>query len=99
MPGKDSDELVTHSGASHPPIDASVIIPVKNGAEFLDEVLTAISAQVSQFAFEVLVIDSGSSDDSLQIAARHNVTLVTIPPHEFNHGETRNLNPPRFRRL
>lgn len=70
----------------------SVVIPVLNGAELLDEVLTAVTAQVIDEPFEVLVIDSGSMDGSQAIVARHpGVRLIEIAPEEFGHGRTRNL--------
>lgn len=40
---------------------------------------------------EIIVIDSGSTDKSLDIVKRYPVKLIQIPSHEFNHGETRNL--------
>ena len=46
---------------------ASVIIPVKNGEEFLDEVLRQVMSQKTDFSYEVIVIDSGSVDTSLDI--------------------------------
>lgn len=70
----------------------SVVIPVLNGAEFLDEVLAAVTGQVIDEPFEVLVIDSGSTDGSLEIVAAHpGVRLIEIPKSEFGHGRTRNL--------
>ncbi|MFM8322758.1 MAG: glycosyltransferase family 2 protein [Chloroflexota bacterium] len=67
------------------------MIPVKNGAAYLPDTLPAILSQEVDCAFEVLVIDSGSRDRSLEILAGFPVRLVCIPPHEFNHGDTRNL--------
>jgi glycosyltransferase involved in cell wall biosynthesis len=69
----------------------SVIIPTKNGAEFLDEVLTATLSQKTDFDYEVIVIDSGSKDKSLEIIQKHHVKLIQINPTEFNHGGTRNF--------
>jgi glycosyltransferase involved in cell wall biosynthesis/GT2 family glycosyltransferase len=70
----------------------SVVIPVLNGARHLDELLTAVTGQVIDEPFEVLVIDSGSTDGSLRIVAgHHGVRLIEIPPDEFGHGRTRNL--------
>ena len=70
----------------------SVVIPVLNGAEFLDEVLSAVTGQVIDEPFEVLVIDSGSDDASLSIVADHpGVRLLQIEKAEFGHGRTRNL--------
>jgi GT2 family glycosyltransferase/glycosyltransferase involved in cell wall biosynthesis len=70
----------------------SVVIPVLNGAEFLDEVLGAVTSQVIDEPFEVLVIDSGSTDGSLEIVAgRPGVRLLEIDKADFGHGRTRNL--------
>ncbi len=74
----------------------SVVIPVLNGEDLLDEVLTAVTGQQIDEPFEVLVIDSGSSDRSLEIVERHQQTfaalrLMSIDKSEFGHGRTRNL--------
>src|SRR6476659_10303760 len=70
----------------------SVVIPVLNGAELLDEVLGAVTSQVIDEPFEVLVIDSESTDGSLEIVAAHpGVRLIEIDKSEFGHGRTRNL--------
>ena len=45
----------------------AVVIPVYNGAEFLAETIESVFAQTRQPA-EVVVVDDGSSDDSLTIA-------------------------------
>jgi rhamnosyltransferase len=66
-------------------LTVSVVIPVRDGARYLDEVLEALAGQ------EVLVIDSGSIDGSQDIVRAHGVRLLEIPPREFGHGRTRNL--------
>jgi glycosyltransferase involved in cell wall biosynthesis len=67
-----------------PPIDPvrspgiSVVIPVYNGAEFLTQCLQAVFA--SHFdSFEVIVVDDGSTDESVAIARRFPCTLVRSP--------------------
>src|SRR5215210_3441973 len=69
----------------------SVAIPVYNGARYLDEVLAAVRAQRVDGEVELLVVDSGSSDGSLEIAERHGARVHRIPKEEFSHGGTRNL--------
>jgi glycosyltransferase involved in cell wall biosynthesis len=66
----------------------SVIVPVKNGGALLEEVLAAIIAQRPE---ELLVVDSGSTDGSVEVARRHGATLIEIDPASFKHGPTRNL--------
>ena len=69
-------------------LTASVVIPVKDGARWLGEVLAAVLAQEPD---EVLVIDSGSADDSVRIARAAGVRVLEIAPGDFGHGRTRNL--------
>jgi len=72
-------------------IKASIIIPTKDGATHLDKVLEMIYAQAHEQPFEVIVIDSGSTDGTLDIVRRYPVKLVQIAPEDFGHGKTRNL--------
>ena len=67
-------------------------IPVLNGARYLDEVLGAVRAQRVDAAVEILVVDSGSSDGSPEIARRHGAVVHEVAPEEFSHGGTRNLS-------
>lgn len=69
---------------------ASVLIPVKNGGLLFSEVLDTVLAQKTPWPFEVLVVDSGSSDDSVAIAKEKGVRVVQIAPGDFGHGRTRN---------
>jgi len=69
----------------------SIIVPVKNGAPWLNEVLKAYQSQSLFDQSEVVIVDSGSTDDTLSILRNYPTKIVSIPPEEFNHGETRNL--------
>lgn len=72
---------------------ASVIIPTKNPGPIFPRVLEAVCRQITDFPFEVLVIDSGSTDGTVQFVrnlADPRVRLHEIPPSEFGHGKTRN---------
>jgi len=69
----------------------TVVVPVKDGARYLAEVLTAIAGQRIAAEVETLVVDSGSGDESTAIARAHGARLVEIAPEEFGHGSTRNL--------
>ena len=65
------------SPASQLPLPASVIIPVYNGSNTLDNCLKALAAQtVDSAGFEVIVIDDGSTDGSAEIAARRRVKVI-----------------------
>jgi glycosyltransferase involved in cell wall biosynthesis len=70
---------------------ASVVIPTKNAANSIDGVLSAVFRQDYPDGFEVMVVDSGSDDETLDIVARYPARTLGIPPSEFNHGGTRNV--------
>lgn len=70
--------------------ELSIIIPVKNGGAVLDRLLSAIYRQKTNLLYEVIAIDSGSTDGSLEILKRYPVRLVQIQPEEFSHSRTRN---------
>jgi len=68
----------------------SVIIPTKNAGVEFHKTLKGIFSQKLSFPFEVIVVDSGSTDETLSICQEFNVQLLRISPEEFNHGKTRN---------
>ncbi len=70
----------------------SAVIPVKDGERYLEELLEALAREGVE---EVLVIDSGSRDRSLEIARAAGVEVLAIDPAEFGHGRTRNLGAER----
>ncbi len=72
-------------------VTATVFIPTFNGEKHIDEVLTTVFNQKTDFNFEVIIIDSGSTDKTLRIIKKYSVKLIEIPNEEFNHGNTRNL--------
>lgn len=72
-------------------VDATVFIPTFNGEKYLDRLLTAVEQQDFPGTVEILIIDSGSTDATLEIIARHPmVRLVQITQADFGHGKTRN---------
>lgn len=73
-------------------IFVTVVIPTKNGGPLLDKVLTSVFSQQTPWAFEVLIVDSGSTDETLAIVKKYpELKLIQIDPAEFGHGKTRNL--------
>jgi rhamnosyltransferase len=71
---------------------ATVVVLTYNGERYLRELLDAVAGQRIDGAFEILVIDSGSTDSTLDIIADFpQVRLVRIPNEEFGHGRTRNF--------
>jgi len=75
---------------SHPSPRATVFIPTWNGGELFEEVLRTLKSQETSFPYEILAIDSGSRDGTLERLERHGVRTIRIPNEEFDHGLTRN---------
>ena len=67
----------------------SVVIPTKNGARTLPQLLAAIRDQ--SLASEIVAVDSGSTDGTRELLRERADRLIEIDPTTFNHGETRNL--------
>jgi len=72
-------------------IKASVIIPTKNPGGVFRPVLESVLNQLTDWPFEVVVIDSGSKDGTVEfVRSKTNVKLIEILAHEFGHGRSRN---------
>ncbi len=69
--------------------NVTVAIPVRNGGRLLAGTLAALARQSVEH--ELLVCDSGSTDDSLALARAHGARVLEIAPGDFSHGATRNL--------
>lgn len=70
----------------------SIVIPTRNAGERFRDVLAAIRAQEPAGPeVEIVVVDSGSTDGTPDVARQFGARVFSIPAREFNHGETRNL--------
>lgn len=72
-------------------VDISIVLLTKNGRRDLERILPAIFHQEVAAAFEVIAIDSGSTDGTLALLRKFPVRLVQIPSQQFHHARTRNL--------
>jgi glycosyltransferase involved in cell wall biosynthesis len=70
-------------------VSVTVAIPVRNGGELLAGTLAALAGQSVEH--ELLICDSGSHDDSVEIARSYGARVLELPSSQFNHGRTRNL--------
>lgn len=68
----------------------SVIIPTLNAGGSIGKLLSALLSQDMESP-EIIVIDSSSDDDTIDIAKRFGIKTMVIPRRAFNHGKTRNI--------
>jgi len=67
----------------------SIIIPTCNAACYLNPMLSILEKQTKPIG-EIIIIDSESSDNTIEIAKEHkNVRIIEIKQADFNHGGTR----------
>lgn len=66
----------------------ALIIPTRNAGAFLDRQLAALASQSLQ-PDELLVVDSASSDDTVERFRAYGARVEIIDPATFNHGGTR----------
>ena len=70
----------------------SIVIPTYNAEAWLQESLPHFLRQSYEGDWEVLVIDSGSTDRTLSLFEPHErIRMHAIPNADFGHGKTRNL--------
>jgi rhamnosyltransferase len=66
----------------------SLIIPTYNAEPLIDTVLQAIKK--NQYSIDILIIDSSSSDNTVNTVLQHDdVKVIIISQKAFNHGGTR----------
>lgn len=70
---------------------ASIIIPARDEEQNLRRCLTAVAAQKADFAYEVIVVDSGSRDRTAAVASEFGARVITIRRDQFQHGRTRQM--------
>ena len=70
---------------SHKP-SISILIRTENEERFIGKTLSAIFDQEIELPFEVIVIDSGSTDRTLKIVRKFNVRLYEIESDKFSFG-------------
>lgn len=73
-------------------MDASIVIRTYNEGKWLAEALEACAAQDdSVFSFEVVIVDSGSTDDTLEIAGKYGARITHIKKSDFTFGRSLNV--------
>lgn len=65
------------------------VIPTYNAGLDFKYVLASLKEQISEIN-EILIIDSGSTDETLNIAKKFGCRIIQIHKSKFSHSETRN---------
>lgn len=75
----------------HRTLALSVVVPVRNSGSTLDRVLAALRASdLPADAYEIIVVDDVSTDDSVTVAARHADTVVRLSGRAAGPAYARN---------
>lgn len=74
---------------NHPKV--SIVLRSFNEQKHIGKLLNEIEKQKTSFNFETILVDSGSTDSTLDIAANYNVIVQHISPEEFTFGRSLNV--------
>ena len=69
----------------------SIIIRTLNEERYLKQLLEGIKGQIIKEKIEVILIDSGSDDNTLKIASENNCKILKIKREEFSFGRSLNF--------
>jgi glycosyltransferase involved in cell wall biosynthesis len=67
-------------------LQVSIIIRTKNEGRFISATLKRIFEQATTLNFEVIIVDSGSTDDTLSIVEQYPVRVFRIAANDFTYG-------------
>ena len=68
-----------------------IVIRTLNESELIRRCLETLAAQSGDFELDVLVVDSGSTDATLEIAQAHGARITTLAPGDFDYSKALNL--------
>lgn len=71
--------------------NVTVVIRALNEAEFLPECLSSVWDQDYDGQIEIVLVDSGSTDRTIQIAESYNCKIVHIKKSDFSFGRSLNM--------
>lgn len=71
--------------------NVTVVIRALNEAEFLPECLSSVLDQDYDGQIEIVLVDSGSTDQTIEIAASYNCKVVHIKKNDFSFGRSLNM--------
>ncbi|MBN2589761.1 MAG: glycosyltransferase family 2 protein [Sedimentisphaerales bacterium] len=68
----------------------SIIIPTYNASKHLPSLLKSLQLQTIK-DYELIIIDSSSTDNTIEIADSYNACVIKIDKENFDHGSTRTI--------
>lgn len=71
------------------PLRVACVVPTYNGRQDLARLLASLKRQSA--SFDLLIVDSSSTDGTYELAKTECRNVLRIPSREFNHGGTRQL--------
>jgi rhamnosyltransferase len=72
-------------------VTVGVLIRTLNESELIGRCLETLHAQRSSADLDVLVLDSGSTDATVEIARSHGARIVNLPPSDFDYSKALNV--------
>lgn len=72
-------------------MDISIVIRTKDEAESIGKTLQRVRDQEFSGNYEIIIVDSGSADGTLDIVREYDVRLIQIPEREFTYGRSLNI--------
>jgi rhamnosyltransferase len=71
-------------------MEISVIIPTLQAEQYLPTLLASLATQTLAPA-EIIIVDSSSTDKTIEIAHQYKCSIQSIAREEFQHGRSRNI--------
>jgi len=72
-------------------ITVSFVIRTLNEANSIKEVLNRIEKLSGKYRKEIIIVDSGSSDKTIEIAKKFKIKIINIPKKEWSWGRALNI--------
>ncbi|OGW37107.1 MAG: hypothetical protein A2Y97_02390 [Nitrospirae bacterium RBG_13_39_12] len=69
----------------------SVVIRTKNESRYIGSVIKRLKEQKYEGTVEIILVDSGSTDNTVSIAEENGCRIILIKPEEFSFGRALNL--------